>query len=288
VSCTPSQAPESEAVGRFGDQNMSKKLLESIALEINARSKSYAIGELQNIRQDLKGLKHLSSLSIFSSQTIFPDYTFHHGGRKELQYNIGIESHDKENLRYGVAFSLEPSRSLPRIEILIPKIRLFNDYIQLYSELFADMRMWHFKNGRSDEYIPTLIPVELISNNVFIFLGKRQPLRKLDYEQILDDFDRLLPLYKYVESGGTIQPISSIGQASFEFIPGCTDKMSATKATYKQKELDISLRHNLLQTALYNKMVEKYGMSNVSTENPSGVGTKIDLVVRQGENYYFY
>jgi hypothetical protein len=268
---------------------MSKRQLESIALEINAKSKNYAIGELQNIRKKMKRLKNLSFLSIFSSQTIFPDYAFHHGGRKELQYNIGIESHKKGFLRYGIAFSLETSRSLPNINDLIPKIKLFNQYIQLNSELFNDMRMWYFKdNRRSDDYLPTIIPAELVKNKVFIFLGKQEPINKLDYDGILNDFDRLLPLYKYVESGEQIQPRSSNRTSLFEFIPGCNIKVTAIRATYTEKELDITLRHKLIQKKLYAIMAKKYGKSNVSTENPSGVGTNIDLVVRQRKSYWFY
>ena len=42
------------------------------------------------------------------------------------------------------------------------------------------------------------------------------------------------------------------------------------------------------QETLYNRLVSQYGDSNVSFENPSGVGTRIDLVVRQENEYWFY
>ncbi|MCW3084023.1 MAG: hypothetical protein JWP12_1389 [Bacteroidetes bacterium] len=46
--------------------------------------------------------------------------------RKELQFNIGYDI-SEQFLRYGVAFSLEASRSLPNpVEVLQPKIQLFN------------------------------------------------------------------------------------------------------------------------------------------------------------------
>jgi hypothetical protein len=73
------------------------------------------------------------------------------------------------------------------------------------AENFADMRMWHFDKGArvpSDEYMPGPIPWERVKEGVFVFLGKRQPLDRIDYEVVLGDLDRLLPLYRYVESDG--------------------------------------------------------------------------------------
>lgn len=55
------------------------------AAELNQRARGRAIGD---------------------SRTTFDSYAFHVGGRTELQFNIGLESGD-EDLRYGVAFSLE-------------------------------------------------------------------------------------------------------------------------------------------------------------------------------------
>jgi hypothetical protein len=43
---------------------------------------------------------------------------------------------------------------------------------------------------------------ELVTPSSFVFLGKRQASDSIDYETILNDFDRLLPLFRYVESGG--------------------------------------------------------------------------------------
>jgi hypothetical protein len=59
------------------------------------------------------------------------DWTFHLGGRDELQFNLGFESdHEKGSLRYGVAFSLETSRSLLDIAPLLKKLAFFNDYLR--------------------------------------------------------------------------------------------------------------------------------------------------------------
>ena len=185
---------------------MKNKDLRTIISEVESRAKTHPIGKLQEIRKDIKNLTRLSTRNIFTSLTIHDEWAFHHGGRKEIQFNIGFEHlDDVDELRFGVAFSLETSQSLPKIDVLIPKIKLFNDFIQLNSEEYADMRMWHYtRKGRSLDYMPTSIPPELVTNGVFIFLGKRQSLVQLDYELLLDVLDRLLPLYKYIESDGNL------------------------------------------------------------------------------------
>jgi len=200
---------------------MTGKNMDSIVSEINSLAKTHPIGTLQEIRMELKGLQRLPTRSIFTSQTTSEEWAFHHGGRQELQFNIGIERlGGGDELRYGVAFSLETSQTLPKIDVLIPKVRLFNDFMQLYPEQYADMRMWHYYGQRSTDYMPASIPPELVTQGAFIFLGKRQPLERLDYEALLDCFDRLLPLYKYVESGGTLEPIPAVTVVPFEFRPG--------------------------------------------------------------------
>ena len=168
--------------------------IHSIARELNSRAYTYAIGELQNIRAKLKGLSRRPGSVIFSSQTTHEHWAFHHGGRSELQFNIGLEKLSTEHeLRHGVAFSFELSRALPAIDVLIPKVRLFNDYMRLYPEHYADMRMWHYSKGtRSNDYPPAAIMPELVAPGTFVFLGTRQPIEGFEYERILKDFDRLL------------------------------------------------------------------------------------------------
>jgi hypothetical protein len=94
-----------------------------------------------------------------------------------------------DELRYGVAFPFETSQSLPSIEILVPKVKFFNDFIQTYAEKFVDMRMWHYADKQSSDYMPALIPAELVKKRVFVFLGKRQSIIDLDYDLILTDLE---------------------------------------------------------------------------------------------------
>jgi hypothetical protein len=263
--------------------------LRAIAQEINSRARDRPIRALQEIRRELKGLTRQPGHDIFSSATIHDEWAFHLGGRSELQFNIGLEDVDGVNgLRHGVAFSFETSQTLPTIDVLIPKVKFFNEFLQLYSDRYADMRMWHYRGERSPDSMPSPIPPELVTEGVFVFLGKRQQLDQLDYDLLLNDLDRLLPLYTYVESGGALQPISTPTPGRFDFRPGCTPKSSSTVASQAQKQLDMHLRHNELQAALYRRLIAEHGPENVGTELQSGVGTSVDLVVRRGHGYWFY
>lgn len=184
---------------------MEQKLIEKITQEVNSRSKRYNLRKLQKIRKEIRDLTRLPKKDIFTSRPT-KGWACHHGGREELQFNIGLDSSNGiDQVRFGVAFSLQPNRSLPGsdiIDVLKPKIDLFNKYMQSNPEKFSDMRMWHDRDGPSTNYAPSIIPEKLIAKDVFIFLGVRQPIDDLDYDCALDVMDRLLPLYLYTETNG--------------------------------------------------------------------------------------
>jgi hypothetical protein len=258
-------------------------LLAQVAEEINIRSKSYEVGKLQILRKEIGNLSRLPSTNLFDLRTVFEEWGWHYGGRKELQFNIGIE---ENSIRYGVAFSLECSQSLPSIDILIPKISLFNEYLSEYFESFSDLRMWHYKGGRSSDYMPSAIPPELVKEGVFIFFGGKQDKHDLDYDLILKTLDRLLPLYLYTERFKE-KPNDKSLKAAFQFKPGCSIKLSSTSGSLAEKTLDIRLRHNDLQYKLYANLVALYGKDNVGAEVNVN-GSSIDLVVKQPDEYWFY
>ena len=136
--------------------------------------------------------------------------------------------------------------------------------------------------------MPGSIPPERVKKGVFLFLGKCFPIDQLDYERILKDFDRLLPLYRYVESAGSLQPTSVYDDPPFSFTPGHTIKPGQTTAHLDRDRIDVTLWHNVMQTALYNTLASKYGPGNVGTEHPSGVGTLIDVVLQHSDSFWFY
>lgn len=260
----------------------------AIAKNLNELAAPHPIGKLQDIRTELKKLSHRPGDKIFSTHTTSEKWAFHHGGRTELQFNIGAEGDNNDDLRYGVAFSFEPSRSLKSIDVLVPKVKFFNDFMDLNADEFSDMRMWHYRGReRSVDRPPGRIPSGLVMKGVFVFLGNRQRTKRIDYEKILDDFDRLLPLYRYVESRGATEPVPR-PKTGFNFKAGRSAKVTKARATLSEKELDLDLRHNRLQDALSQRLASQYGEENVRTEQPSGVGTLIDIVVKMKAEYWFY
>ena len=260
------------------------RFLEVVGEEINRKSKDYKIGALQELRRIIRKQSRLASRKIFDRRTIFENWAWHYGGRTELQFNIGIED---DFLRYGVAFSLECSQSLPSIDVLVPKMARFNEFLNEYCDDFSDLRMWHYEGGlRSAEYMPSSIPQELIREGVFIFLGGRLDKDQVDYGLILETFDRLLSVYIFVEDAQH-NFISNKVERDFRFVPGCTNKRSSASGVLVQREFDIRLLHNDYQKELYCRLSKIYGEDCVGTEVYSS-GLSIDLVVKNGYDFWFY
>src|SRR5437762_7943276 len=127
----------------------------AIAKKLNQLATPHPIGKLQDIRTDLKKLNRRTGDKIFSTQTTFDDWAFHHGGRTELQFNIGYADADNnDDLRHGVAFSFELSQTLKSIDVLVPKVKFFNDFMDLNAGDFSDMRMWYYDPKRSLDQPP--------------------------------------------------------------------------------------------------------------------------------------
>ncbi len=91
---------------------------------------------------------------------------------------------DQFNIPSGPVLWVHLSQTLPSIDVLVPKVKLFNDYVLLNAEDFNDMRMWHYGEERSPDYMPGPIPANLVSEGVFVFLGNRQPANEIDYQKI--------------------------------------------------------------------------------------------------------
>jgi hypothetical protein len=266
-------------------------VLSDIVHELNVRAVNYRVGALQSLRKDLKRFERRPGRAIFSTLTTFErrQFAFHHGGRKELQFNVGFEPADGALLlRHGVAFSLETSQTLPTIDELVLKVARFNEFLRLHPQELVDFRMWHYdsRDNRSPNQLPAPIAPELVVPNTFICLGKLTPIASLDYDFILADFDRLLPLYEFVE-GDSPFPTTADPSEGFVFKPGFTIKPEATVANLAGRVLDVQLRHNELQQVLYEELVKVYGRDNVGTEQ-SNTGVRVDVVLRQGREYWYY
>ncbi|NOY50566.1 MAG: hypothetical protein GXO88_08400 [Chlorobi bacterium] len=264
-------------------------MIQDIAYKLNELSADYKIGSLQEIRKLLKQKKRRPGSCIFHSDTInnIGGWAYHYGGRKELQFNIGFE---EEGLRYGVALSLESSRTLPNIEELFPNARRLNQFIRINPGFFNDFYMWYWQNGqRSDIGQVKEISEDLLKPKTFIFIGKIQKKDEIDYHNILATFDNLLKPYvfveKTIESGIAEDDINE--DSEFIFNRHTPNIPTAKNYSVEAKNVNLDIRHSLIQKALVDKLINEYGKDNVSWEHPIG-GKRIDVVLKDDDGYVFY
>jgi hypothetical protein len=197
-------------------------------------------------------------------------------------------------MRHGLAFSLEPSQALPTIDPLVPKIARFNEFVRTHPSRFKNYEMWHWGKGgyRSDNAPVRPIAPDLVDVGNFIFMGKFQDPEAIRIEAILRDFDDLLELYLYVEDTNAVieemsLPARETGKAEWNFKPGHTPYARSQTATYTERTLDVSLRHNWLQTRIYRALCDEYGEGCVGTEQASVSGGEIDFVIERSEGRIF-
>ena len=268
------------------------KTLRTLANEINSAASLHPrMQTFQGIRQRLHGLSRVKTRHIFSRQTTFDYYAFHSGGRNELQYNIGFEE-EGQWFRYGVAFSLEPSQSLPRPLVLKPKIDRFNAYVRKNATALEDLRFWFYdprRNPGKSPYLP-MAPIadDLIDPPNFLFFGHLVPRAQVDPAAVVFLFDRLLNLYEYVEGKASAPPVAMSLKKGFRFNAGCSLKLEQTSANWKGGMKSVDLRHNRLQQALFDILSAQHGPDNVGTENDSGRRSRVDLVVHKDRKYHYY
>src|SRR5690606_28725462 len=192
------------------------------------------IGSLQQWRKDRYGMARLAASTLFYSTVEEDrDYAYHVGGQGEMQFNVGFE--DVEGVytfRHGVAFSLQPTQERPDVTPLFPKIERFNEYLRIYPNRFDGLVMWHWQDDRrSTNYAVSPVPDHLLRAPTFIFIGAQQRAEEINVNLILDDFDRLLPLYEYVEGTASF-PTLERERKGFEFVPG--NKARAARTSYER------------------------------------------------------
>lgn len=264
---------------------MSKVELWSIAETLNSQLEGTELAHFHETRRVLKGNDRRAATTLFSYQGLHDGYILHYGGRGELQFNIGwdVDSHGEKAIRFGVAFSFDKSRwVLDTSETLIPKLRLFNDYMAKEQDRFADLAMWHYEAGeRSANRMPAPISDDVLNKAGFVFMGITQPPGDIDYQFAVSVFLRLYSIYLYIETHGKRDAVHP--PAHFTFKPGNRNKLSNTAGVRNAGEFSVSLRHNDLQQRLTDELEEEYGEGSVGTENKAVAGGFIDLVVSLGE-----
>ena len=187
--------------------------IEEIAYKLNdlAAKDNHPFSKIQEIRYN-HGIRP-RTWSPFAAFSIKDDYAFHAGGRKEFQFNIGIDVlNDETVFRYGLAFSLNEDKTLHNSKAEFKsKIEGFNNFFVSKSEFFKGFKMWYYSNRHFAEYFDEVqsINTKMFQAENFVFIGKYSKkaageFSEKDLENILATFDYLLPLYESVQFGQNV------------------------------------------------------------------------------------
>jgi len=267
--------------------------ISSIAERINQAAHGYEFGNLQEMRRRLKS-KTRVPMTIFNTANKSVNdqqgWACHTGGREELQFNIGVETAGM--LRFGVAFSLETSRSMHHIELFYPKIERFNEYLRLHAAEFEDMRMWIERKEKliaAPAGVRSIIDSEAVRGN-FIFMGKAAPIDTAGVEQICAVFDRLFPLYCFVEGGENDAELEATltGDAPFHFEERLSVGREQAERSPKVGLATVELRSNQIKKRLCEQLRATTPGARLGDEIASGNGGRIDLVALLPTGRYVY
>jgi len=252
--------------------------------QINEAAAAHRVGALQQLRRKLG--KNPRTKKIFTKSTVKDTYAFNDGGRTELQFNIGLEVRDEQRFwRHGVAFSFERSQTLPDPSVLRPNVRRFNIWVESNADALRGFRMWDWEGStRSEDRPPGEILEaaleDFISRQKFVFLGAMVPESKVDVTQILRDFDRLYALYEYCleEIPSVYDPITSQRGVSATI---------HTMASRLAAEIEVDLRHNLLQDSLVRMLEAEFPGCLVHPEWEVAEGGRVDVAVDTRDGLLF-
>ena len=258
-----------------------------LANAINNNLTGHAMANFQYLRKELKGLQRPKTLKIFSDETIDSKgkWAFHDGGRSEIQYNIGL---DEGGIRYGLAFSLKPSQTLPNPSILFHKVHQLNYLIEEKPELFEGLSLWSWYNGERTKYPDMCIPQRIITNNSFIFLGKECLPGSVDVNEILQTFDQMLEIYVRIEGGIDENPLERKDRSlEFSFNPSEHQLPHEYSFDTTKRKIFVKAGHSKIQAKLIEELKREFGDGNISVEQKIGYN-EIDVVVKDGNEFIFY
>ena len=265
--------------------------LDDILSALNDLAPGYRFGALQDIRKARRPLQKRPSRHPFG--IAHEGWAHHVGGREELQFNVGEE---EDMLRWGIAVSLQPSRSLPDVTVQHPRLRKLSSMLEVHGDHLyrLGLEMWDWTGGaegrgRSRNRVPQRVADYLYRPGAFVFVGRQAPIEAFNPVRVLRDFDILLPVYEFVEFEPDGTPPALYAQRGFVFEPeraAAEDWARATTVTRTAGVSQVSLRHRVLQDALKSEL-EREGVV-VSIENRDGRGGYIDLVACRDGEYEFY
>ncbi len=247
--------------------------------QINVSAKGHSMEQFQEIRKALGKVKRTPTHNIFPTKPNHKDYVYHRGGRTELQFNIGDEG---TKWRYGIAFELHKDINLSNPMVLKTRVQKLNEYLENHQGEFKDMRFWYWDEKNEKGIRPKKVePIseELIRNDMFLFWGKLAPKNLVEPQDVISLFDRLLPVYEYVE-GNVINKKQAKG---LQFKLG-NIHLEHTLARSRRETREINLRHNTLVKALYSILKQK---KRHAGNSDTGLLPQIDMVERENDDLIY-
>ena len=104
-----------------------------------------------------------------------------------------------------------------------------------------------------------------------------------------DTADFEYPASTFEDEDFFIGDTDEVGSGYFSFSPGHNRKKEGTVSVRQAAKPTTSrLLHNEIQNNLYEYLALHYGEKNVSTENDTGSGTSVDVVLKDGSDFTFY
>ncbi|MEF2147699.1 hypothetical protein [Aquilutibacter rugosus] len=250
-----------------------------IASELNSLAAQGFTKRLQSIRAEHTKKRQLGNDLFRLDSTVQNDFAFHFGGRSECQFNIGwMNLYGDEVFRYGVALSLETSRSYPDPKILFSKIDRLRTFLSQNNFSFG----FHLTVGH-DEIEWTQLNDSLKEAGKFVFFGKVCDPKNLDLEEVLLTFEDLLELYEYVSFGDTDSLDLNAGSLNLSGARRLAD--GTTKYELGRREVERRAEHRTIQNELMGLFDSN---TRLGVEVKRETGGMVDLVTELDGNYHFY
>ncbi|MCS4139518.1 hypothetical protein GGQ13_002973 [Salinibacter ruber] len=293
--------PSSELLEQLGNE-LNPVNIEELAQGVNRKADTggYAVADLQDIRMEEKDNDlpdrpdQKPTFDIFRVSDFSDDFVFHCGGRNELQFNLALRRFDGIwKVRYGAAFLYKLGRGMESLVSMVSRIRYFNEYLRANPEAFTGLKLWYEPKGsrkpRGDSP-PQEIPEQLLEEGTFFFIGRRSNPSEISYDDILTAFDKLLPLYKYIERNLSPEDFSEqedSTQAPDEEHLSTSDTYETT-AERIAATVSVERTHDRMRDVLAKRLASEHGRGNVHVERSTQHGKSIDLVVQTDGREWFY
>lgn len=111
----------------------------------------------------------------------------------------------------------------------------------------------------------------------------------LEEPQLISEEDTAISSFYYILINKISEPLLvDYSDGNFRFKPGINPKKQTTYKQFQKSFKVINLEHNITQVLLYNHLCDIYGPDSVGTENPTGYGARIDVVVKNVDKIIFY